>query len=69
MSVLRRMFGAEESRSQAGAPGWGPWMVWTNGPVGWGNSGTDDAMRLSAVYACLRLLSEAVATLPLDVEA
>lgn len=27
---------------------------------------TDQAMRLSAVFACLRLLSEAVATLPLD---
>jgi HK97 family phage portal protein len=29
-------------------------------------SGLDNAMRLSAVFACLRLLSEAVATLPLD---
>lgn len=27
---------------------------------------TDQAMRLSAVFACLRLLSEAIATMPLD---
>lgn len=38
-------------------------MVWRgNGSA----VSTDQAMRLSAVFACLRLLSEAVATLPLD---
>lgn len=42
-------------------------------PYGWSWGGytsaeisSEQAMRLSAVYACLRLLSEAVATLPLD---
>ena len=41
---------------------------WTQG-MGYhfgGGTATDQAMRLSAVFACLRLLSEAVATLPLD---
>lgn len=37
-------------------------MVWRDG----GSVSTDQAMRLTAVFACLRLLSEAVATLPLD---
>lgn len=42
---------------------WGPGMVW-HGDAS--NVSTDQAMRLSAVFACLRLLSEAIATLPLD---
>ena len=48
-----------------GTTGWQPGMVWAgfagNGPVT-----NESAMRLSAVFACLRLLSEAIATLPLD---
>lgn len=65
MSFLRRAF---EQRAVPLAdmtePGW--WsqgMVWhgtTEGP------GVAQSMRLSAVFACLRLLSEAIATLPLD---
>jgi len=39
-------------------------MVWN--AVGGTTVNTDSAMRLSAVFACLRLLSEAIATLPLD---
>lgn len=39
-------------------------MVWRN--WGTGAVSTDSAMRLSAVFACLRLLSEAISTLPLD---
>lgn len=42
---------------------WGQGMVWN--PSG-ASVSTEQAMRLSAVFACLRLLSEAVATLPLD---
>lgn len=41
-------------------------MVW----AGYGNSGpvtVDGAMQLSAVYACLRLISESISTLPIDV--
>lgn len=43
---------------------WSQGMVW-NGTSASAVS-ADQAMRLSAVFACLRLLSEAVATLPLD---
>jgi HK97 family phage portal protein len=39
-------------------------MVWN--PDGVSTVSTDSAMRLSAVFACLRLLSEAVSTLPLN---
>jgi len=75
VSFLREVFGrgeaktADEHRSEAGFPGWGPGMVWTEFPTGrrWGRGDTDEAMRLSAVFACIRLLSEAIATLPLDV--
>ena len=69
MSILRR---AVQNRAVPdlpdtyGQPGYGWWgqgMVWNSGI---GSTGTSQAMRLSAVFACLRLLSEAVATLPLD---
>lgn len=49
---------------QQGLGGWAQGMVWH--PSASGNPNTTDAMRLSAVFACLRLLSEAVSTLPLD---
>lgn len=69
MTVLGRLFGYEE-RSAVSIPQWesaGKWsdgMVWTAYP---GTTVTaDSAMRLSAVFACLRLLSEAISTLPLD---
>lgn len=42
-------------------------MVWNDYPVSWRAGNPDEAMRLSAVFACIRLLSEAIATLPLDV--
>jgi len=69
MSRLRSLFGVEErSFAPVSIPppsdgGWGQGMVWNQGssPVS-----TDSAMRLSAVFACLRLLSEAIATLPVD---
>lgn len=71
MSLLRK---AWEGRSipdlpdTYGVPGYGSWgqgMVWTP-KQGSSTVSVDEAMRLSAVFACLRLLSEAVATLPLD---
>jgi len=42
-------------------------MQWTPGgiPISTVHP-SDDALRLSAVFACIRLLSEAIATLPLD---
>ena len=49
-----------------GVPGYGSWgqgMVWTPAPNAGGVSG---AMQLSAVWACLRLLTDAISTLPLD---
>lgn len=48
-----------------GAPGYAQGMIFTPYST-WGGR-SDDAMRLSAVFACVRLLSEAVSTLPLDV--
>lgn len=77
MSVLKAAFGrAREGRLAGpalvsplpegyGRPGYGWWgdgMAWQSGGVG---GSTESAMRLSAVYGCLRLLSEAIATLPL----
>lgn len=72
MSILRRAAGIEEraqpdlpdTYGQPGHGSWGQGMVW-HGGTGTMPS-TDQAMRLSAVFACLRILSEAVATLPLD---
>ena len=71
MTVLGKLFGVEtRSIAPVSIPQWesnGKWsdgMVWTAYP---GTTVTaDSAMRLSAVFACLRLLSEAIATLPLD---
>lgn len=73
MSILRQAF---ERRSLAddiangfpgdvqGEVGWQQGMVWN----GYSSSAVtlDSAMRLSAVFACLRLLSDAISTLPLD---
>lgn len=71
MSVMSRLFGMEErsiaplSLPQWESDGkWGAGMVWQ--PYGTQSVNPDSAMRLSAVFACLRLLSEAIATLPLD---
>lgn len=73
MSVLKDLFsGTREDRSaldgiDIGLSGQGAWaqgMVWQSSG-GVRNVSVADSMRLSAVFACLRLLSEAVATLPL----
>lgn len=70
MTVLGRMFGLEErsyppvSVPPPSAGSWGQGMVWNAwGP---GAVSTDSAMRLTSVFACLRLLSEAISTLPID---
>jgi HK97 family phage portal protein len=76
VSRLRRAFGLEE-RSLAddlangfpgnvtGTVGWQQGMVWNGYPNG-STVTVDSAMRLSAVFACLRLLSDAISTLPVD---
>ena len=70
MSILQRA--ARQLLSDGGYTGipysggsWGQGMVW-RGDNSVSAVSTDQAMRLSAVFACLRLLSEAIATLPLD---
>lgn len=63
-SILKSLF---HGQSAANDPGpWGQGMVrWGGSPSG-GPVSVDQAMQLSAVFACLRLLSENVATMPLD---
>ena len=65
MSILRSIFGKGTTTSyDSGA--------WASGMVRIGGSGsvravsTESAMTLSAVFACIRLLSEAIATMPLE---
>lgn len=48
----------------AASGSWGAGMVWQGSPTS--APSTEQAMRLSAVFACFRLISEAIATLPLD---
>lgn len=72
MSILKQLFGQRSvgdvvSPYPAGGGWWGPGMVWNNAPGGgWNNVNTTEAMRLSAVFACLRLLTDAISTLPID---
>lgn len=49
----------------AGYGGWSQGMVW-HSSIGTANVTNEQAVRLSAVYGCWRLLSDALATLPLD---
>lgn len=62
----RRVPEIPDGYGQVGFGGWGQGMVWHAGHGVGGPVTTDQALCLSAVFACLRLLSEAVATLPLD---
>lgn len=65
MSVLRGVF-ERRSFPPLDTPGkWQQGMAWQPFAASSAVS-TDQAMRLSAVFACLRLLSEAVSTMPLD---
>src|SRR5687767_3616126 len=52
-----------EGYGQPGYGSWGAGMVWNGVP---GAVTHERSMRLSAVFACLRLLSEAIASMPLD---
>lgn len=70
MSRLRRALRSRKSIDQAledgtyGVPGFGSWgsgMVWNPG-----GGASASSMRISAVYACIRLLTDAIATLPAD---
>lgn len=63
MSILKDLFRSPTVND----PGpWGPGMVRWGGYATGTSVDTEQSMRLSAVFACLRLLSEAVATMPLD---
>lgn len=64
MSILRDIFGSGGGTAYDSGP-------WGSGMVRWGNSSSaaptiETSMQLSAVFACMRLLSENVATMPLD---
>lgn len=48
-----------------GYGGWGPGMVW-HSTVGGVNVTSERAARLSAVYGCWRIVTDAISTLPLD---
>lgn len=56
-----------ETRDLVGAS----WAIPTNGSLGWNYSGQqvtpDRALRLSAVYACVSLIADALSTMPIDV--
>lgn len=77
MSILGRALGIEQRNAPpqpdinqgGGIPSsngwWSQGMVWNPAPSS--TSVTDEqALKVSAVYACLRLLSDAVSTMPLD---
>ena len=64
MSIIRSAFERRSLEVPQSSGSWDQGMVWN--PAGVSTVSTDSAMRLSAVFACLRLLSEAVSTLPLD---
>lgn len=52
-----------------GQPGYGGWaqgMIWNSSVARGGNVTSDQAVRLSAVFGCWRLLADAMATLPAD---
>lgn len=60
------MFGLDRRFAPVDVPGkWQQGMVWSGGN-GWASVDVENSMRLSAVYACLRLLTDAISTLPLD---
>jgi HK97 family phage portal protein len=70
VSVLRKAFGLEErafTQPDTYAQGaWGQGMVWHGVSPSGPPTTPEQAMRLTAVFACLRLLSENVATMPID---
>lgn len=61
----RRVPDMPDGYGMAGYGGWSQGMVW-NASSGGGTVTSERAARLSAVYGCWRLISDAIATLPLD---
>lgn len=64
MSILRDLFRSPTTFEDSGP--WGAGMIRYGTLDSAAGVDTEQSMRLSAVFACLRLLSEAVATMPLD---
>lgn len=65
MGILRSIFAGNSTVTDPGP--WAQGMVRYGNRTTFGDVSNDDAMRLSAVFACLRLVSEAIATMPLEV--
>lgn len=66
--MLGRLFGSSESRALSYQSVWGAGLDWSTGSTLSGVSMTqDDALKLSAVYSCVRLYTDTVSTLPVDV--
>lgn len=66
--MLGRLFGVSESRALSYQSVWGAGLDWSTGTTLSGVSmSQDDALKLSSVYACVRLYSDTVSTLPVDV--
>jgi len=64
----RLLSSGAESRALSYQSVWGAGLDWSTGSTLSGVSmSQDDALKLSAVYACVRLYSDTVSTLPVDV--
>jgi HK97 family phage portal protein len=80
VSRILRALGREEERlappalipalpAGYGQPGYGWWsegMVWNAAPGAAADVSAEQAMRLSAVFGCLRILTDVISTLPFD---
>lgn len=66
--MLGRLLGAgTESRALSYQAVWGAGLEWSTGATLSGVSmNQDDALKLSAVYACVRIYADTVSTLPMD---
>jgi HK97 family phage portal protein len=66
--MIKRIFGSPEKRSLSFQSIWGRGLDLTNAKTSSGEFVTyDSALTLSAVYASIRILSDTISTLPLDV--
>jgi HK97 family phage portal protein len=65
--MLGRLLSGGESRSLSYQSVWGAGLDWSTGTTLSGVSmSQDDALKLSAVYACIRIYADTVSTLPMD---
>lgn len=65
--MLGRLLGGGESRALSYQAVWGAGLDWSTGATLSGVSmNQDDALKLSAVYACVRIYADTVSTLPMD---